>query len=73
MEQYVDYIKSYHDRKEREAQLVNQYSQKPEFENKPLWLLDMEKQTNGHMQPKELLGVCIGLMIVAVIIALAIL
>lgn len=72
MEQYIDYIKSYHDRKERAAQLVDKYSQKPEFANKPLWLLDMEKQNTQGLDKKETLEVILGLVIVAIIIGIAI-
>lgn len=59
-------------RKEREAQLVGQYNQKPVSQNKPLWLLDVEKVSSDSVNRQEVIEAVLGIILVAVLLGIAI-
>lgn len=60
--QYIDYIAQYNARRERAEQLAKRYNQKPAS----------QKINQSDMGPKELLGIVLSIIIVALILILAI-
>jgi len=71
--QYCDYITSYNARREREQQLIQQYSQRPSGQRvHNLWLHQVDRSVHHRVTAKEIAGAIIGIAAAGIVLLLSI-